>query len=193
MKFISGLDMVQHKVSRLISMLEVSYPDSPIVGEDHISAWAAAIPKTSDPEAPTVRDVWDFENGPAPGHRAGDVALPDGARLHTSLRGAAHSLLLFDGAVASPEGYQRMTSIARAVTERYKGLIVPHIITPHPERPQGLDWDGSTLLDAEGAIHRHYGARAECLYLVRPDKHVAYRCQPADGDKLLDYLGRIFV
>jgi hypothetical protein len=49
------------------------------------------------------------------------------------------------------------------------------------------------LLDPEGEIHQRYGARSECLYLIRPDGHVGYRGQPADGDKLLAYLETIFV
>jgi hypothetical protein len=174
-------------------MLEVAYPDSPIVAQDQISAWAAAMPGTSDPEAPGVRDVWDFENGPAPGERAGDTVLPDGRRLHEIIRGTAHSLLLFDGAVASPEGYKRMAEIARSVLDRYGPLIVVHMITPRASPPAELEWIGPLILDAEGTLHRHYGARSECLYLIRPDKHVAYRCQPADGQKLLEYLGRIFL
>jgi hypothetical protein len=67
------------------------------------------------------------------------------------------------------------------------------MITPHAERPAELDWDGFVVLDDGGSIHRRYGARAECLYLIRPDKYVAYRCQPVDGQKLLDYLARIFI
>lgn len=191
--FITSLEMVQHRVSRLMSMLEVAYTDSPIIGEDHVSAWAAAMPKSDDPEAPGVRDVWDFESGPAPGDRAADVALPGGARLYQVMAGTSHALLLFDGAVASPEGYRRMLVIARSVGERYGSRIAVHMVTPHETRPAALDWDGSVVLDAENAVHRRYGARSECLYLIRPDKHVAYRCQPADGEKLAAFLDTIFV
>jgi len=49
------------------------------------------------------------------------------------------------------------------------------------------------LLDADGPVHERYGARSECLYLVRPDGYVGYRCQPADPDQLIAYLERIFV
>lgn len=192
MGFISGLDMVQSRATRVVSMLEINYRESPIVAEDHVSAWAAAIPTNPDPEAPGVRDVWEFESGPAPGDRAGDVALADGTRLHSLLRGTAHTLLLFDGATASPEGYKRMTDIATEVAARYGDRLKVHMITPHASRPEGLDWEGSVVLDGECAIHRQYGARSECLYLIRPDKHVGYRCQPASRDKLFDYLERLY-
>jgi len=54
-------------------------------------------------------------------------------------------------------------------------------------------WPGQVLLDADGPVHERYGARSECLYLVRPDGYVGYRCQPADPDQLIAYLERIFV
>jgi hypothetical protein len=44
---------------------------------------------------------------------------------------------------------------------------------------------------ARGGIR--YGADAECLYLVRPDKYVGFRAQPAEQDSLEDYLRRIFL
>ena len=55
------------------------------------------------------------------------------------------------------------------------------------------DLDGVVLHDNEGKIHRRYGAQAPCLYLVRPDKYIAYRCQPVDFDRLTAYLDRVLV
>ncbi len=36
-----------------------------------------------------------------------------------------------------------------------------------------------------------YGARYECLYLVRPDGYVGFRSQPVETVPLRDYLVRI--
>ena len=60
------------------------------------------------------------------------------------------------------------------------------------EVPEVLDWNGSVLLDGSGTLHRLFGARAEALYLVRPDGYVGLRGQPAKEDPLLVYLGRLF-
>jgi hypothetical protein len=49
------------------------------------------------------------------------------------------------------------------------------------------------LLDADGEMHRRFGARSECLYFVRPDGYVAYRCQPADEHRFSAYLDRVFI
>ena len=54
--------------------------------------------------------------------------------------------------------------------------------------PEALAWDGVTILDPEGDLEYRYGARAECLYLVRPDLYLGYRSQPAALEPLLAYL-----
>ncbi len=51
----------------------------------------------------------------------------------------------------------------------------------------------SVVLDEEGALHRRYDVRVECLYLIRPDGYVGYRSAPAAPGRLRDYLERIFV
>jgi hypothetical protein len=48
------------------------------------------------------------------------------------------------------------------------------------------------VLDGNGALHRRYGARSECVYLVRTDGYVGYRGQPADEERLFAYLATIF-
>jgi len=195
--FVSGLEMVQHRAARAISMLEVAYPDSPIVAEDRPSALAATIGIDPHNEGPTFADWLDFGHGPAPGERASDAVLPgpDGTprRLFEILRGTQHTLLLFDGAAATEEGYRRLAAIDDAVRARCGRHVAVHIVVPRDAVPAELPPGSSVLLDPESEVHRRYGARSECLFLIRPDKYVAYRSQPADGDKLLAYLKRIFL
>ncbi len=204
--FVAGLEMVQHRASRAVSMLEVAYPASPIVAEDRSSPLSATLGLDAHSESPSFTDWLDFGHGPAPGERASDAVLPDAQgkaqRLFELLRGTRHNLLLFDGAVATPEGYRRLLDIETRVRAQYGPHIAVHIIVPYESAPQGLlqaleqaqaAEKPSILFDAEGELHRRYGARSECLFLLRPDKYIAYRCQPADGDKLFTYLNRIFI
>lgn len=200
--FITRLGVVQQGAARNLSMLEQHYRDSPLSVQDRQTVWKTNVLTSAETEAPGLADWAAFGDGPAPGDRApdgpftaprsnGGAASP--RRLHELFRGTPHLLLLFDGAASTAAGYANLASIARRIRERAGADVTTHVIVPHPARPAGLDAGLHVLHDDDGALHRRYGARSECLYLLRPDGYVAYRNQPADGDKLLAYLNRIFV
>jgi len=178
--FVTSLSIVGERVQRSMSMLGVAYADSPICGQDRTPLWGTRI--LGDGEAPTALDWAAFGDGPAPGERA--YPLP-------ALKEPRHVALLFDGGAATQAGYDNLADIARKIAARTSEIAV-HVVVPGDKRPAALAWNGSVLLDAGGAIHKRFGARSECLYLIRPDGYVAYRNQPADGAKLLAYLDRIF-
>ena len=75
---------------------------------------------------------------------------------------------------------------------RYAATIKPLFVlrgtTPPPP-----DLSGLALRDRAGTLHNRYGAQSPCLYLIRPDKYIAYRCQPVDFDRLLAYLDRVLI
>jgi hypothetical protein len=56
-----------------------------------------------------------------------------------------------------------------------------------------IAWEGPVLHDHRGGLHRRFGARGACLYLIRPDVYLGYRSMPPDSAKLATYLERIFV
>jgi 2-polyprenyl-6-methoxyphenol hydroxylase-like FAD-dependent oxidoreductase len=197
MGLVTGLGAVRERLSRTLSMLEFGYADSPIVAQDRTSLMLANVMTSGATEAPSLRDWAAFGDGPAPGFRAPDVVLDEDAqgeprRLHTALLGTSHTLLLFDGAAHTEAGYRNLARLARQVREAYGPLVRSHIVVPFAERPLALQGEGDVVLDPRFEAHRRYGARSECLYLVRPDGYVAYRCQPADGEKLMAYLARVF-
>lgn len=179
---------------RLASMLDVAYPDSPVVAQER--ALPVTMPSQRDAEPPGLRDWVDFGEGPAPGHRAPDLALtddPEGPRVFDLLRHRGHTLLLFDGAVHSAAGYQNLASIAETVSARWGGQVQVHLVVPLSERPAALGAGAPVLLDPEGDLHRAYGARGECLYLLRPDGHVGFRAQPARLAALEAYLATVLL
>jgi hypothetical protein len=207
MSLVTSLSFVRSRALASASMLEINYRDSPIVRQDRSSVWQAQLLSSPASEQPGLGDWAAFGEGPAPGDRAPDAPIvpaspgPDGgsapkppAREHLFdiLRGTRHTLLLFDGAAATEEGYRNLERIGQRVRERRGSLIEVHVVVPLAAPPAALRWDGSVICDGESALHRRYGARSECLYLVRPDGYVAYRCQPADGDRLEAYLATIF-
>ena len=194
--FATGLDVLGTKVSREVSMLELRYRDSPIVGQDRPSIWSTDVVHSGRVEAPALADWAAFGDGSAPGDRAPEVVFGEGAagwsRMGDVLRGPKHALLLFDGAAATAEGYRNLAAIAGHIEKSYGDVIAVHVIVPSAEKPEALAWSGSMVLDADDAVHRRYGARSECLYLIRPDGYLAYRCQPASDEKLGAYLQAIY-
>jgi 2-polyprenyl-6-methoxyphenol hydroxylase-like FAD-dependent oxidoreductase len=195
--FVAGLDTFRERLAQNIAMLGLHYRESPVVAQDQPSVFSSSMIGLGESEAPNLLDWTNFGSAPAPGDRVGDLALAgaiDGrARLFELLRGTRHTLLLFDGAAATPEGYENLERIGRSVRERWGKLIDVHVVIPGGRKPRGFGWDGSIVNDVDGALHKHFGARSECLYLIRPDGYVAYRCQPAMSDKLEAYVGRVLL
>jgi 2-polyprenyl-6-methoxyphenol hydroxylase-like FAD-dependent oxidoreductase len=196
--FATGLGLLRRKAARTASMLDVRYADSPITGQDRPTLLGSRMLGGGNDETPTVRDWFHFGGGPGPGERAPDVQLDEelehSPRLFQALDPKLHTLLLFDGATASEAGYRALVELAARVEARFPGLVAARVVVPHEERPAALaGWTGEVVLDAAGAVHDRYGARSECLYVIRPDGYVGYRSQPADAGKLVAYLERIFV
>lgn len=99
------------------------------------------------------------------------------------------TLLLFDGWHPSAAGYRTLVAIADRVRARFATFVV----TPRADRPAEIPSELSVLHDTAGEVEARYGARTECLYLVRPDLYIGFRSQPADGDALMAHLGQLLV
>jgi 2-polyprenyl-6-methoxyphenol hydroxylase-like FAD-dependent oxidoreductase len=191
---LSSLEVVQQRMRRSASGLAISYQASPIVAED-----VGGFPQEMlqrDPESASFRDRQAFAAAPAPGDRAPDGtatmdATGEPTRLFELFRSTKHTLLLFDGRAATTGGYKNLDTIGREVRDRYGDWIAVCVVVPASSRPAALGWDGPLLLDVEGDLEHRYGAGAECLYLIRPDGYIGYRCQPASGERLLAYLAKL--
>ncbi len=193
--FVGNLGLVQQRVARAFSMLDVAYEESPVCEQWRASLLGANVTLDASSEAPSVRAWYAFGGGPAPGHRAPDVVIDpaDGSRLHGLLQGTTHTLLLFDGAAATLAGYENLSAIAHTVQGRLGDHVRTYIVVPGAERPEALDFDGSVVLDPASNLHSTYGATTECLYLIRPDGYIGFRSQPAELEPLMEHLGRILV
>jgi hypothetical protein len=194
LSFFTRLGAVRAKATAAASMLDVNYRGGPLCAQERASVWKSHLVAHRDSETPSVGDWLAFGDGPEPGDRApdGPVTRADGnvRRVHELLRTPAFQLLLFDGAAPTVEGYRNLAAIAHRVRARVGDAVATHVIVPRPDRPAELPDDVAVLHDEGAALHRRYGARAECLYLVRPDGYVACRTQPADGDALLAWIDR---
>lgn len=191
--FVFNSGLISGSAFQTIGMLNVSYANSPIVGEHHQSIWTAEVGSDHTTERPALSEWYQFSRGPGAGERVGDCHVDDERTLFDLLRGTNHTLLLFDGNAGTQEGYCTLDSIADRVSRRYGDHIDVHVVTPSSERPQLLKWEGSLIHDLDGVMHEHFGCNSEALYLVRPDGHVGFRTQPAEESQLLRYLETIFV
>jgi 2-polyprenyl-6-methoxyphenol hydroxylase-like FAD-dependent oxidoreductase len=178
-------DFVARKFSKALSELDVEYHASPIVHEDRGESLLSSL-----------GDRLDFRAGPHPGDRVPDVPLEpphdkDGPfRLFEVLRGTKHVLLMFEGAHGAPDlgSFQEVSQVAREHSEQITTIFVAR----GDLAPPSIAWEGPTLFDHLGELHRRFGARGPCLYLVRPDGYLGYRAIPPDAGKLANYLKKIF-
>ncbi|HXJ78571.1 MAG TPA: FAD-dependent monooxygenase [Candidatus Methylomirabilis sp.] len=161
-----------------LEALDLDYRKSPICGEHG-----------------TLRRLG---GGPGPGAEARDAGpLQLGDRqltLFELLRGPHHTMLVFPGARTGPAGWLRLARLAASIRQPDGAPINVHLMAHAKEAvPSDLPAATSIVLDLEGALHRRYDARAECLYLIRPDGYIGYRSAPADARHLRQYLACLFV
>jgi 2-polyprenyl-6-methoxyphenol hydroxylase-like FAD-dependent oxidoreductase len=189
---LSTLDVVQRRILAQSSEIAVGYRASPIVDELRSSVARATVGMRVG-ERPTLADWVGFAGAPHPGDRAPDVAVDDEATLFALLRHPRSTLLLFDGAAPTPEGYANLADIAARARQRWSAHIDPWIVVPRRAPPKELQGNDRLLLDPKGALHRRYGAGSECLYVIRPDGYVGFRSQPATWHAVETHLSAILV
>jgi hypothetical protein len=127
--------------------------------------------------------------------RAPNVISPaEGAVPPVSLfdiyRGAHYTLLLFSGITGSP-AISALLEIGTGIQTQYQASIQPYIVTVEPL--SNVDGNRRVIVDANQNIHRSYTAWQPCLYLIRPDKYIAYRGQAIDKNHLTAYLDRFLI
>lgn len=167
-EFLTGSELIQHRIARTLSELEINYRKSPLSREHRKDLTVFS------PLAPGIR----------PGDRVpdGELVTKSGAEVHLFdlLKGNGSHLLLFSGIDLSEQSEEWMITIEREVKARWGELIgVIHL------GPSGYH-------DREQLLHRAFGASSETLYWVRPDLYVGFRSQPADLRALIEYLGGVY-
>jgi hypothetical protein len=83
-----------------------------------------------------------------------------------------------------------MIEIATGAQQAFPEVLSPHLILRSGEDVAGSTANFPVWLDAAGKLHEKLAATHNTLILVRPDGYVGFRCQPADGAALTEYLGR---
>jgi 3-(3-hydroxy-phenyl)propionate hydroxylase len=166
---------LRKQVRDTLAEMNVAYPASPLT-EDHGGS-----------------------HGPAPGQRAPDalvVRMPsrETARLFDVLRDPRWALLLFAGVPPTEHSITALERISAPLAKRYGARVAIHLVLCEtPPVPVHENWAADFLMDREHYLHEKYGVTGPCLYLLRPDGHIAFRGRLDDAEKVGAYLERVFV
>jgi hypothetical protein len=188
----SRLPLVEDRIAALLAGTAVDYKKSPIVAQERPKPiWAEA--ETRERETSSAPREWLGQvRAPAAGDRLGDVALGtrvgEGGRLFDLVRGPLSTLLLLAGPGASDADCRTLALLAAEVRTFHGETVKVHVIAP----PGKSGTCASAVKDDNGVLHRKLGARSPTAYVIRPDGHVGYRCQPVEAERVLVYLESIF-
>jgi 2-polyprenyl-6-methoxyphenol hydroxylase-like FAD-dependent oxidoreductase len=160
--------------------LDLDYRRSPICSQ-HRARALAGTPESEGPHAGAqARDA-----GPL---RVGDRETT----LFEAMAGTRHTLLLFVGSPSQAEPRARLEALATQIDHAHGDRI--DVCLVDTEDGTGHEPPGVTRIhDVQQALHRRYDAVGECLYLIRPDGYVGFRCEPVELAALRAYLDRFFV
>jgi hypothetical protein len=127
--------------------------------------------------------------------RAPNVTLPsDRVGLSSSLfdlyRGTHYTLMIFAGVTDSPD-IEDLIRTGATIQAQYRAPLQFCVVVAEP-LCHLLD-QAHILVDADKSIHRAYASSAPSLYLIRPDKYIAYRSESIDPHLLAIYLDRTLV
>jgi 6-methylpretetramide 4-monooxygenase / 4-hydroxy-6-methylpretetramide 12a-monooxygenase len=187
-------DLVRSRMGRGVAMLDIAYKDSPVVAQDLASNSVAG--QTWGKFKNLFRDSrHDFGQGPSAGMRAPNVTmLSDRVGLSSSLfdlyRGTHYTLMIFAGVTDSPY-IENLIRAGAMIQAQYRAPLQFYVVVAEP-LCHLLD-QAHILVDADKSIHRAYASWAPSLYLIRPDKYIAYRSESIDPNRLATYLDRTLV
>jgi 2-polyprenyl-6-methoxyphenol hydroxylase-like FAD-dependent oxidoreductase len=112
--------------------------------------------------------------------------------LFSALRGKQHALLLLPGS-GGAEAMAQLLSVATEANSAFPGIYQAHVVARAGNEAALPQSDVPVWIDATGRVYDKLHVTQTALFLVRPDGYIGYRCQPADGKALLDYMGRYLV
>ncbi len=192
--FLMRMDPVFRRQNAAIAQTNIHYRKSSIVRQEmsfplHLPGGRHLVEQGSCPSA-----WFHFGEGPHAGDRASDVkpvidAETDSFRLFDRLTHGKHTLLVFLSCSGpGKELAGELDRIATGIQGYYDDWIRVFWLAPGTSIPKGLPDYGTLLNDEKEQAHRRYGAQAECMYLIRPDKFIGFRSLPPSWQKLDGYL-----
>jgi len=209
--WLMNVQMVQERLTRAVADLEINYRKSPIVGEQRGPKMISAKPQASaedkmqspvggkgvavvESEEPSPQPSPKGRGSKAkPGDRAPDAATSAGEaasrlRIYDALKGAQFVLLGFSGDAINAEALSRLRDSLLAVKAECGDNLQTRLIVAADRLPDGVAHGDDVILDPHRVWHAHYAAEQPCLYLIRPDRYIAFRCQPPEAGAVVAHL-----
>lgn len=187
---VGGLAPIQSRAVEVLAGTGISYPQSPLSGEHRgAMAWVMGGLESGArlPDA-TLVDLGS-ETGTDPGER---LQLLDLFRTGRAL------LFLFAAELPGEDVVTHLDAIAASIRARHGDAVESFLVAPSPlddSAPATLRNSAPgaprRLGDPSGLLHLAVGAGAPTILLARPDGHLGFRAQPADGGPLAEYLDRL--
>jgi 2-polyprenyl-6-methoxyphenol hydroxylase-like FAD-dependent oxidoreductase len=177
---VASFGFVQDKLKNAICELSINYRQGPLSAEDWHAGKGEVAAGDRLPDAPLA-------------------SAQDGGQttLFKTIHGTRHNLLLLPG---SHDG-QALADLVNIVDEA--GRIFPDIFTVRtilPPGPAKLEPNPNAgvskspvWIDTQRRLHQKLGATDRALIVVRPDRYIGYRAQPAETQRLLNYLDRYLI
>ena len=188
MPIIANAEVIHERALKILSMVGLNYRSSRIVGEHR-----EKIEKSLSHPIEDVPAWLDFSHGPNPGDRAPDGDLKtsnesESSRLFEQFRGFTHNIVVFAGLHDTSHTAQEIMAVVEQLQDRYASFAHVHLIVSKENLSGFSSMQDTALVDEFKTLHHQYGAAHSCLYLVRPDGYVGYRCQPINVDRLQNFL-----
>ncbi len=177
---VTSFQFVQDKIRHQWWEISINYRHSPLVAEDGVS----------------------FGDALRAGDRMPDVQLAgvagcESSRLFRQFVAARHTLLLLPSG-DDEQSVAKLIEIAESVREKFPDVFQTLVLL-QKEGVAALTGYGASReeprvwRDVEGSLYSALGTTGDALIWVRPDGYLGYRCEPASGKKLCEYLERYLV
>ena len=102
---------------------------------------------------------------------------------------ASFNLLCFTAAEnPGKDVIEEINKISEWNSEQDQNRFKFHVILLNKNTVSEFDKNICVLVDPESEAHKNYGAKGECIYLIRPDGYVGYRSLPPSLERLQEHL-----
>jgi 2-polyprenyl-6-methoxyphenol hydroxylase-like FAD-dependent oxidoreductase len=196
--FVSSNEAINSRVKNASFQLSIGYRNSNVVEE------FAGLPihllsgKHFGNESLCATAWLYFGSGPHAGDRGRECyqltnKAGNDITLFTQLGGCyCHMLFFLASDEPSKKVIHEINEICSWVDKNHSDWIKLHLFLPGHSDETVTDKNVNVLYDKSGNAHARYGAKGECVYLIRPDGYIGYRSLPPNLSRLKEHISKFY-